>query len=289
MKKGTSIKVVLLLTALLIPGVASAQDSLRILTWNIQMLPRFVNSNGKGKRAKAIVDQLKLHRYDVVVFQEAFKKRSQRIIRKGLRESYPHYTRVLNKKAISFKSNGGVIIYSRHPITATAEIRYTARTGFDKLARKGALLAEIDFHGKSIQVIGTHLQAFGRDSILYSQYNQLSEELVMKHAKNGVPQFLCGDFNTRKSHARFPFMLKILQAEDGDLKGDQQYTMDRPYNDLCEGNKEARILFDYIFVRPQGTSPAITRQVKIIRQRWDAEHQDLSDHFAVEAVIGGLR
>lgn len=265
---------------------SSAQDSLRVLSWNIQMLPMFVNNNGKGKRAKAIVDQLKLHRYDVVVFQEAFKKRSRRIIRKGLKETYPHQTRVLNKKTVAFKMNGGVMVVSRHPIKEVHQIRYQARTGFDKLSRKGAQLAEIDFNGRTIQVVGTHLQAFGRDSILYSQYKQLHDELLAKHSKPGIPQFVVGDFNTRKSHARYPDMLSTLQAEDGELAGDQQFTMDRPYNDLCTGNKEARILFDYIFVRPQGTTLSITRQVRIIRQRWDEEHQDLSDHFGVEAVVG---
>lgn len=165
-------KFLLLTIPLLLFGrTAPAQDSLRLLTWNIQMLPMLVNANGKGKRAKAIVDQLKSHPYDVVVFQEMFKHRSRKIITRGLAEMYPHQTKVLNKKAVSFKTSGGVIILSRHPMLGVQQIRYKERTGFDKLARKGALLAEIDFHGKHIQVIGTHLQAFGQDPILYSQYN----------------------------------------------------------------------------------------------------------------------
>lgn len=270
------------------------------------MLPRFVNANSKGKRAKVIVEQLKKHPYDVVVFQELFKKRSRRIITKGLAREFPYHTKVLNKKAITLKTNGGVMLFSRYPIKATHEIQYKDRTGFDKLSRKGALLAEIDVHGKTIQVVGTHLQAFGPTDIMYSQYQQLHDELLQPQTKPGVPQFICGDFNTIKTIpaqlpsgvtqeqvnrlARYPVMLKTLEVHDYELLGDQQYTMDRPYNDLCTTRKEFRLLLDYVFLRaPEGISYTVTRRVKIMRHPWHVEHQDLSDHFGVEAVVVGFK
>ena len=80
------------------------QDSLRILTWNVQMLPLVINNNGKAKRAKVIVEELKKHNYDVIIFQEVFKHRSRRIIRNGLLAQFPNQTQVLNKKTIAFNS-----------------------------------------------------------------------------------------------------------------------------------------------------------------------------------------
>mgnify|MGYP003477775737 CR=1 FL=1 len=47
-----SARSVLLTVALLASLPAFPQDSVRILSWNIQMLPMLVNANGKGKRAK---------------------------------------------------------------------------------------------------------------------------------------------------------------------------------------------------------------------------------------------
>lgn len=295
-----------LVVAMLLSLPAFPQDSLRILSWNVQMLPMLVNANGKGKRAKAIVEQLKTHHYDVVVFQELFKKRSRKIITKGLAEEFPYHTRVLNKKTISFKTNGGVMLFSRYPINEVHEIRYKDRTGFDKLSRKGALLAEMVVHGKTIQVAGTHLQAFGPTEIMYSQYKQLHDELLKPHTKPGVPQFICGDFNTIKTIptqlpasvtpdmisrlARYPVMLETLGVMDYDLDGPQQFTMDRPYNDLCKGGKDRRLLLDYILVRtPNDISYSVTRRVRIMRQQWHKEHQDLSDHFALEAVVSGVQ
>lgn len=291
--------VVVLVVISLLPTPSHGQDTLRVLSWNVQMLPFPAPPHGKAKRARAIASILKEHNQDIVVFQEAFKRRSRRILRRELSKLFPYLTDVLNQKTLSLKTNGGVMIFSRHPITTVHEIRFIKRTGYDKFARKGAMLAEIQFHGKPIQVLGTHLQAFGTDDILISQYNQMRTELLDPHLRTGVPQFLLGDFNTRKvpsvpaglsgttpmPQTRYSAMLQTLESEDGDLEGPQQYTMDRPYNDLCKRRKEARLLLDYVLVRPAEINLEVRREVKIFRKQWTKDHQDLSDHFALEALI----
>lgn len=263
------------------------------------MLPFPAPPHGKAKRARAIASILNEQNHDVVVFQEAFKRRSRRILRRELRNVFPYRTNVLNKKTLSIKTNGGVMIFSRHPIDSVHEIRFTKRTGYDKFARKGAMLVSINFRGKNIQVLGTHLQAFGTDDILISQYNQMRRQLLDPHQRTGVPQFLVGDFNTRKSpqvspglsgdapmpQTRYTAMLQNLEAEDGELEGPQQYSMDRPFNDLCTRRKEARLLLDYVLVRPAESHLQINREIKIFRKAWNKDHQDLSDHFALEALI----
>jgi len=265
------------------------------------MLP-IIKHNAKSTRAHAIVEQLNKRNYDVVIFQELFHRNSRKIITEVLIAKYPYNTPVLNKKSIAFKTNGGVMIFSKYPIKEIHELRYSDRTGIDRMSRKGALMAEIDVNGKLVQVVGTHLQAFGVQSIMYSQYKELASGLLDPYTKAGVPQLICGDFNTLKSLppklpvgisqsfvdrlARYQVLVETLRATDGDLEGKQQYTMDRPYNDLCVSRKEYRLLLDYAFLRPNGlTSYSIKRRVQIIRQRWSLEHEDLSDHFALEAVL----
>jgi endonuclease/exonuclease/phosphatase family metal-dependent hydrolase len=177
--------------------------------------------------------------------------------------------------------------------------------GIDRLSRKGALLADIDFPGRQIQVAGTHLQAFGDQQILYSQYRQLADDLLKANAKPGIPQLVCGDFNTLKTVPaelppdvskdmidrlpRYQVMLFTLDAMDGDLYGEQQFSMDRPYNDLCETHKDRRLLLDYILLRPNGIDGlTLRRAIQIMRHPWDKRHQDLSDHFGLEAVLSGF-
>ena len=88
---------------------------------------------------------------------------------------------------------------------------------------------------------------------------------------------------------RYHQMIKTLDADDGDLHGDQQYTMDRPYNDLCKARKEYRFLLDYVFIRNQGGPELnVFREVKIMRKQWHKDHQDLSDHYGLEAIISNL-
>ncbi|NOT76540.1 MAG: sphingomyelin phosphodiesterase [Cyclobacteriaceae bacterium] len=278
--------------------LCSGQDSVTVLSWNIQMLP-IIKSNSKVIRARAIVEQLNQRNYDVIVFQEMFQKRSRRIITKGLAKKYPHHTPVLNKKFIGLKTNGGVMLFSKYPIRDYHQIRFSSRSGIDKMSRKGAMMAEIDVNGKIIQVVGTHLQAFGAQNIMYDQYMQLASELLDPHTKEGIPQLICGDLNTIKSLPpqlpadisqsfvdrlpRYSTMLEKFKAIDGDLEGEQQYTMDRPINDLCITRKEYRLLLDYILLRPNGlTNISINRRVQIIRQRWSPEHEDLSDHFRTD-------
>ncbi len=265
------------------------------------MLP-IIKREGRKARANAIVNQLNKRNYDVIIFQEIFHKHSRKIITEGLKATYPHNTPILNKKFVTIKTNGGVMIFSRHPIKTIHEIKYSERTGIDRMSRKGALMTEINFNGKLVQVIGTHLQAFGEQPIMYAQYEQLASALLDRYKKEGVPQLICGDFNTIKvipptlpddisqtfiaRLARYDYLLSTLRALDGELDGDQQFTMDRPYNDLCVSRKEYRLLLDYAFLRPNGLiGYSIKRKVQIIRQRWSPEHEDLSDHFGLEAVL----
>jgi endonuclease/exonuclease/phosphatase family metal-dependent hydrolase len=277
-------------------------DSLTVLSWNVKMLPTFMEARSKTQRAKAIVAQLKDSQADIVVLQELFYKKTRKLITKELQAIYPYQTTVLNPRAVSLKSNGGVLIMSKHPFIQTAQhIRFSARKGIDRMARKGAMWVEIAYKGKKVQVVGTHLQAWGTDSILYRQYRQIYEELLRPNEQKNVPQLICGDFNTLKklpdslpptitparvaTMPRYAQLLTTLQATDGDLLGKHQFTMDRPHNDMCKKFKQSRIVLDYIFIRNHSPHICIERSVKVLRQQWHKAHQDLSDHYAVEGKL----
>lgn len=79
------------------------------------------------------------------------------------------------------------MLFSKYPIRDYHQIRFSSRSGIDKMSRKGAMMAEIDVNGKIIQVVGTHLQAFGAQNIMYDQYMQLASELLDPHTKEGIP------------------------------------------------------------------------------------------------------
>jgi len=96
----------------------SPPEKIKILSWNIYMLPSIVMVKGKADRAQAIGEVLRNSDYDVIVFQEAFQRRARKKILQQLKESFPYQTGPANQKLVSLKTNSGIWIFNNHPIAA---------------------------------------------------------------------------------------------------------------------------------------------------------------------------
>ncbi|GIV32927.1 MAG: hypothetical protein KatS3mg031_0462 [Chitinophagales bacterium] len=261
---------------------------LRILSWNIQMLPRFLVkiSRGPMRRARLIPSKVVDDQIDIIVFQEVFDGRARRMLKKRLKDHYPHIVGPANRKPGSLKGNSGVMMFSKIPLKHLGEIRFKDCEGEDCYARKGALLAEGAWEGKVFQLLGTHLEAGGPDSIKRNQYREI-RQLLDRHKKKNVPQVLCGDFNTDKDLKSdlYNDMLFTLEALDGDLEGELTYTSDELLNDMnlpAPGHKPKRKVIDYVLIRENGYKPkSVKRHVRQYQHRWSKKYKDLSDHNAV--------
>ncbi len=256
-----------------------------ILTWNIKMLPRgatFLHHH-PIKRARLIPDVLMKQSPDVIVFQESYDGKAVRMLRKKLKTMYPYNEGFQNRKVITYKRAGGVLMFSKYPMKEIESIKYSKLAGIDKPAAKGAMLVEVEHPTKKFQLLGTHMQAGHGPEIKLSQYKDAAN-LLKRHQKDGVPQFACGDFNTSKSDtALYPKLIADLQMKDGDICTDLKCTSDHLLNDMDSYNPTKRNLIDYVFFKPNGIHPEnISRSVIRFTHQWSKKHQDLSDHFAVE-------
>jgi endonuclease/exonuclease/phosphatase family metal-dependent hydrolase len=262
-------------------------EKIKILSWNIYMLPGVVRVKGKGERADAIGGILKDSDYDVIVFQEAFQRKARKKIFRQLHEKYPYQSGPANQKLISYKTNSGLWIFSKHPIVSSESIIFKNKSGIDAFSRKGALIAEVNVNGSAVQIAGTHLQNSGHPWIRQSQCVEFYNRLLKPFHKEGVPQIVCGDFNiNRKKEEEYNFMLQTLRATDGELVGALQFSYDRLQNDLHVEAGQSQDLIDYILVRdPSNQFVSTSREIKAIRKNWDSIHADLSDHFALEAEL----
>lgn len=264
------------------PLPAPSRDHFEVLSWNIFMLPKMARLTGKRQRAEAIGALLSGGPYDMLVFQEAFLGDARRILRRHLGQLYPYECGPANRSG-GIRANSGIWILSQTPLQCLEEIDYRECEGFDDcMAHKGALLVETKWQGKPVQVLGTHLQAGGPHAIRHSQYAEM-RELLDRHAREGVPQVVCGDMNTRRSDSlNYQTMLQTLDARDGALTGIRQYTADGAANDLCGGGSANRKVIDYIFLREMGIRwRKVHRFIPLLRKRWSRRHQDLSDHNPV--------
>lgn len=100
-----------------------APRPLRVLSWNIYMLPKFARITGKRQRAHHIVEQVGKGDYDVIVFQEAFLGDARRINGRGLRREFPYQYGPANRK-FSIKTNSGIWVLSRDSLHPIEEVDY---------------------------------------------------------------------------------------------------------------------------------------------------------------------
>lgn len=267
-----------------LPELAERQPGeIRILSYNIKMLPRLLLPVRFGpiKRARRIPEHLIKDSLDVVVFQELFDIRSRRIIRRKMRKEYPYHVGPANRNIIPFKTNSGIVIYSKYPLKKLDKVRFREREGIDRMAHKGGLLVEATMpNGQRFQVLGTHLQAGGSWRTKLSQYIDLSS-IILTNQEPGVPQFLAGDYNTAANDTlKYPMLLKVLDAEDGAVDSEIKYSADSATNDL-KGRGSSKLI-DFIFYRGNNITPEMMkRYVRLYTERWCAEYCSLSDHNAI--------
>lgn len=266
----------------------SSMQKIKILSWNIYMLPGFLGY-GKIQRAEAIGQLLATGEYDVIVFQEAFHQRARKIISWHLQPAYSFQAGPANSHFLSLRANSGIWIFSRHPIVNTTAIEFETREGVDALSRKGGLLVELNVNGQTIQIIGTHLQNSGDSWLKQGQCVELFHKLMMQNQRAGVPQVVCGDFNIDPYSApeRYQQMLQTLNVTNEMIT--DTFTYDRLENDLKVEAGEKRELLDFILTRSnEGILECEPRKVKRYRQQWHVNHQDLSDHYSVETEVSFL-
>lgn len=268
---------------------ANSDDSLKVLSWNIYMLPVSIKKVGQANRVAYIASQLNKSDYDVIVFQEAFDRDARYGLSKLMRAQYPYQEGPANGKPSMFRLNSGIWILSKYPMKYLDEIHYKQNVGVDKVARKGVLLVEINKNGKLYQIAGTHLQAGAskkKDAVRLSQFNEI-KELLAKHEQNGNPQLICGDFNTPKTDKiNYHLMLETLKVQDGPMESSLQHTYDCANNDLAYGSSAYKEILDYIFVKDNATKLNLSRRkIVAFTAKWHEKKKHLSDHYAVEIII----
>ncbi len=228
---------------------------------------------------------LKKTDFDIIVFQEAFFPSARKIIAESMVALYPHQYGPANN-SWHIKGSSGVWILSKIELKLVKAIRFKNSFDMDKLVRKGAMLLEGSYNNYPFQLIATHLQAnVNRQAQRAEQLQTIYEELVTPFERANVPQFICGDMNTRmEQRGHYEAMLKILNANNGEISGPVQHTYDGFNNQLARatGFKDGTTTFDYILLRSNGaTIQGISRFISVIKHNG----QDLSDHYGLSCEI----
>lgn len=285
----------LLCLALLLPRVqaqnpANHRASLRVVSWNIQMLPTgFLSVFSKALRKKQsvrlpwIIEQVKREPYEVVVFQEVFHKKMYRQLREALKADYPYQVETYRK---GNKISNGIFIVSRLPMRYLGHCIYTEKVGIDGMASKGCTVVEVEKNGNRVQIGGTHLQSGGGDKEQRARDAQYLEiaQLLKQYQNDETAQLVVGDMNTERSiEPRYSNMLQTLNMRDFPLGEARPYTVDS-LNTWTPRQQPEQI--DYILLQPQQTKATMVFQ-RVLRPQGSYKNKpmDYADHYGVEAVL----
>jgi endonuclease/exonuclease/phosphatase family metal-dependent hydrolase len=280
----------LLLLALAAPAPAQpapAGDELRVMAWNVALIPWPFASD--GQRARAAVIPLLARGHDVVVLSEAFDDDLRDGLARGLRSEYPHRTRVVGKDGLLglLHQDGGVVLLSRWPIVREAQVVYRDRAGVDALARKGAIYACVQKGARRWHVFGTHLQSADRADVRTRQLEALRRFVDAQAIPADEPVLFAGDLNVDLAGPELPRALSTLDAVLPPITG-LGATWDPPANRLASGRRE---FLDYVLWSRRHARPAAAvleaRRVRApfplwLGGRWGRE---ASDHEPVIATV----
>jgi endonuclease/exonuclease/phosphatase family metal-dependent hydrolase len=264
---------------------------LKVITWNIYMLPRLFVHTGQAERAAEIANVLKNQDADVVVFEEAFDAKARNIIRNSLKAYFPYESGDPGSHSW-WKTSCGVWIISKVPIEVVKQIYFKEARSSDRLATKGAILVEGQKNGFCFQLVGTHLQADPNSGknvqpIRDKQYTEIRKQLLEPYSRENIPQFVAGDFNTIHNDSQcYNHMVDSLRFTPCTLVGDKSFSYDYTHNDLVLGTCCKPQLIDYLFYSSlPGERLQGHMQIVSFCKKWSDKHKDLSDHFAVAGTF----
>ncbi len=259
------------------------KNELKILSWNIQMLPiPYGWIFSQHKRANGIIKKLQESEiYDIIVFQEAFNGKIREQIFEGLRSLYPFQVHP-NDRSSFFKTNSGLWALSRSPVELVDELTFTTLLGWDWMSSKGAKLYRLFKSGQEIFIINTHLQADsqGELSIVRTeQYGEIKTNLIEPLGGDDTPLILCGDLNISKL-TNLKLMLHKLGMKNGHLLSKIKFSN---FDTSLENPKQ---LLDYILVKSNSFEfQTVQRRILEFSNFTREKSISISDHNPVEAIL----
>lgn len=236
-------KVLKLFILIFISSTYLGQEDLKIVSWNLHILPGPVFAKSKKQlRTDSIVEHFtKIDTtIDLLLFQEVFHSKRRKQLIEGLESLYPYYTPVVNP-AIGrpFKTNSGLIIFSKTPFVQMSSIKYDDCSGSDCMAFKGAQFIHTVWNNVPLLIVNTHLNSEPPRSIALDQSKMIIEKLVQPYIGAGIPIILGGDFNINCSDSvNYPKLLSIVNSRN-------QHHLDISENSEPSALKST---LDYLFI-----------------------------------------
>ena len=200
----------------------TSAKNVKVLTWNVQMLPSkwsFLSKDLQKKqqlRTQWILSYLKNSDFDIIFFQEAFDAHFLKVIADSLQTAYPY--QIAPHSAGGIKLSNGLLTLSKLPVKDLAHITYKAKSYPDLFAAKGAQLISAEVQTQKIFFINTHLQADDAKAmhanIRKEQLLQIKKQLIAPFIKASDALICTGDYNIGAASEEHHQLKDILGLHD---------------------------------------------------------------------------
>lgn len=278
-----------IITLSLLLNNAFAQE-IKIMTWNIFMIPPIIFKSCQEDRAVYISDYVKKMNPDIMVFNEAFLKNITTILKDKLTALYPYQSDVTPRGAM--KLNSGVLVFSKFPILKQDFVQYKSKRGSDRFAKKGARYVELAVNNQRIQLVTTHTQSLVKYSAArIKQFTQLKNQLLDKYYQDSIPQFIVGDLNCNYyDTSEYNIMIKTLDVLPVAYSG-ERFSWNGVENDLAyKFSEHTQETLDYILLRNSTFAKATIKSTEILKPSCGCtickyKFNSFSDHSPVISTI----
>ena len=269
----------------------TAPEVLKLITWNVFMLPKPIHFSKQRERVPLIVDELEKLDHDIVFLNEAFTNGFRNLAMIRLQKKYPYQEYLRKSRRLFQFFNSGVIVFSKHPFEVLGWHYYSECTLADCFASKGVMLIEVTTpKGNKVHIAATHMQAENTNRAYDVRKSQLIEikSLLDSYSRQGIPQLLVGDLNIDGTIDReYPGALELLGMKSTFPEGPILTT--NGFGIPCYNVKptEHPEWLDHIWIKEMGTEAKVTqKKVRPIAAMMSPGTEcSLSDHHAVEANL----
>lgn len=270
-----------LLAILLFPTLAFATE-VKILQFNVYMLPWPIKSSLQDVRTKAIPAQLEKSDYDLMFFEEAFMPSFRNEMIAKLGKTYPYNFYLSDSAKYSQVFGSGIFVMSRHPFKVIDKAIFASCSGADCFAAKGSFVLDVTLpSGQRLQFAPTHMDAQGEASRV-SQIAQV-KQLLAKTRVRGVPQIFLGDLNINASKPEMNESLRTLGMTATQLVGRFKTTNARV--NPCYATPTNAKWIDHVWVESEFASARSTLEVVPLEFENGGKICPSSDHHALEARL----
>jgi endonuclease/exonuclease/phosphatase family metal-dependent hydrolase len=267
---------------------AIAQEKIKILSWNVKMLPKVCHSFSKNDkiwqeiRLDQIIDFLKTSTSDIIQLQEVFDKQAVSRIKAELKEKFPY---IILPESQFLKFSNGLMILSKISIKKEKTIFFQNHKLHDALVSKGATLYSFENYFQKMYLVNTHLQSDYKlatsELLRGQQLNQIVEEIINPILSEEAPILLAGDYNFDfHSNEYNGFVSKTGVKETFFKDRSIQYTFDNKNY----WNKDAKPeQLDHVFVLDRNNVLDCSK-LSLIAPKMN-ELVDYSDHYGLEICL----